>query len=1128
MFLSLALFTSLLVTAVPAAEAAGETRDIVFLVDGSGSIDAIDWQIQRDGLSRSLENPELFPRDGSIAVAVIQWSFDSAAGPNTRVEVPLTVIDGQAAVDGVVDAVQAMVQIQLATNPGDAVRAGTDLLLRDGEDPATTDWTLCLSTDGVTNGGEDLGSASAFAQANGVDRFSVVGIEDPSRGVSGDVLEDFYSPHVFGDGGVTVVRSAVEFASIVGASCLGEAVELRALEVNQAVQDWQNSVPLVAGKPTAVRAFVEVPAGEADQPIVGRLFGTRDGAPLPISPLLAINPANTVTADDDVVARRADIEASLNFRLPASWRSGTVELRFEAGGAPLRCQEPADAGGGPAADCTVTVTFTPEDTPEIVAVAVPYVDGTGATVTPTGTELNEQRFRMESIFPVPNVDFRTDTLAAYPAAPDLNQVLNDLIMKRALDIATCLVACTEPTSTASYYYGVLSGSLGGGLGFRPGNVSAGYLGGAGARNGLGYARNRGAHEVAHNLDRGHAVDDTLPLDANGDKVGQCNSTAGPSTPAHQPFETVNGDRRPVLGPLSAGIENEIWGLDNRMLLVDTDLAVIDPRVTFELMSYCGGGPQGRWISEYTYNGVRGQFAPSGVGASPGAAPDGTDQVLIVGSTDPDGAVTFRPLVGFVGNAPAVPAGDHRVQLLAPDGTELAGADVAAVELGPDAEGPELPAGPGREVFLAVVPAPATAVGAVALQVDGVTVAAVPASANPPTVAVTAPAADTVIDTAEATFAWTGSDADGDPLSYTVLYSPDGGATWDTLAVNTSQTSVTVERAALAASPAATIQVIASDGINTASVTSEPFVVVNNEPSVVIDAPGDGAVFSGVQNVDLIGRGEDPDDGPLVGAALSWSSDLDGPLGSGAELTVNAADLSEGDHLITLTATDTTGVEAEATVAISVFRVAPPVVTDECLGEAVTITGDGSGLIVGTEGPDVILGTDADERILGLGGDDIICAEGGRDIVFGGLGDDRIDGGPGNDQVRAGGGNDTVTDPSGVNILDGQGGDDMITGGGGPDTLVGAGGADSLFGQGGDDQLHGGPGSDILQGGAGHDRSDGGPGNDRLRDAAGDDELLGGSGNDSLTDRVGFNSHDGGGGSDRCRTGAADVVVNCER
>lgn len=237
---------SQITTAGPAA-AAGETTDLVFLVDGSGSIDPADWQIQKDGYSVALQDATAFPRDGSIAVAVVQWSFVTGA-ERTRVEVPLTVVDSLATVNSIIGQIQAMTQVGDLTNPGDAVRAGTDLLLADGENPAASDWILCMSTDGITNSGEDLATATAYASANGVDKFSVAAIEDPGV-ATGDELRDHYGPHVFGGGSVTIAGSSAELANIIIGGCIGEEVQLRGLEVNQSVQDWHNSVPLVTDKP---------------------------------------------------------------------------------------------------------------------------------------------------------------------------------------------------------------------------------------------------------------------------------------------------------------------------------------------------------------------------------------------------------------------------------------------------------------------------------------------------------------------------------------------------------------------------------------------------------------------------------------------------------------------------------------------------------------------------------------------------------------------------------------------------------------------------------------------------------------------------------------------------------------
>jgi len=63
-------------------------------------------------------------------------------------------------------------------------------------------------------------------------------------------------------------------------------------------------------------------------------------------------------------------------------------------------------------------------------------------------------------------------------------------------------------------------------------------------------------------------------------------------------------------------------------------------------------------------------------------------------------------------------------------------------------------------------------------------------------------------------------------------------------------------------------------------------------------------------VPFTGRGRSSVDGTLTGAALVWTSDLDGAIGTGENFS---ASLTVGTHLITLTATDSTNATATATL-----------------------------------------------------------------------------------------------------------------------------------------------------------------------------------------------------------------------
>ena len=169
--------------------------DIVFIVDGSGSIDAADWTLQKNGFVAALQNQALVPRDGSIAVAVVQFST-----PFPRTEVPLTVINTQNDVDVVVAAINAMIQINSSNNPGDGISLATDLLSSSARPTASQ--TFCMSTDGLFNSGQLPATALNAAQLAdfGLDRFGVIAIEDPNTYTYEDDFQREYDSLVFGGG----------------------------------------------------------------------------------------------------------------------------------------------------------------------------------------------------------------------------------------------------------------------------------------------------------------------------------------------------------------------------------------------------------------------------------------------------------------------------------------------------------------------------------------------------------------------------------------------------------------------------------------------------------------------------------------------------------------------------------------------------------------------------------------------------------------------------------------------------------------------------------------------------------------------------------------------------------------
>lgn len=93
---------------------------------------------------------------------------------------------------------------------------------------------------------------------------------------------------------------------------------------------------------------------------------------------------------------------------------------------------------------------------------------------------------------------------------------------------------------------------------------------------------------------------------------------------------------------------------------------------------------------------------------------------------------------------------------------------------------------------------------------------------------------------------------------------------------------------------------------------------NTAPVVTITAPTSGSVFTEGASIAFAGTATDAEDGDLT-AALSWSSDLDGPIGSGGSF---AAVLSVGTHTVTASVTDSGGLEGLDAITVHVDPATP--------------------------------------------------------------------------------------------------------------------------------------------------------------------------------------------------------------
>jgi len=99
--------------------------------------------------------------------------------------------------------------------------------------------------------------------------------------------------------------------------------------------------------------------------------------------------------------------------------------------------------------------------------------------------------------------------------------------------------------------------------------------------------------------------------------------------------------------------------------------------------------------------------------------------------------------------------------------------------------------------------------------------------------------------------------------------------------------------------------------------------VGQLPVVTIASPTNGSSVQAGASVSFAGHADDAEDGVLTGAALIWSSSIDGRIGVG-DSVLNAL-VNAGQHTISLTATDSDGNSVSASISLTVSASALPVV-----------------------------------------------------------------------------------------------------------------------------------------------------------------------------------------------------------
>jgi LysM repeat protein len=418
-----------------------------------------------------------------------------------------------------------------------------------------------------------------------------------------------------------------------------------------------------------------------------------------------------------------------------------------------------------------------------------------------------------------------------------------------------------------------------------------------------------AHEIGHAIGRGHPSSGAAPVCPNQ----SADDNAYPYVNARFAGRLIAGG--PFGGP---NVPDEI--AHARMdfgPFGNSTIRIVGASTAGDIMSYCA--PYG--ISPYNYAAVfsRLSFQPLGIaaggpggagGAGAGQAGVPGDWLLALGNFPRDsGAGAFgvvRRLDSVVEARPLVDGG-YVLELRGGDDTLLASHAFtprtnsdAAHELGFELV---VPFAPGTRALRVVERATSRIVARRAVSASRPVLSGVQLSGS--TGPVTGGVATNVV-----TVQWIASDADGDPLTYDLYYTHNGGTTWQPIALSLQGTSAPVDTATLAGGTGQ-FRIEASDGAQNTRAETAPFQIANKPPSVRIINPVDGFRTQwGVVTFESDVR--DPQEQALSRDSLVWSS-ASRVLGRGAGISV--ADLDVGSNIVTLTATSTAGLTATATVTV---------------------------------------------------------------------------------------------------------------------------------------------------------------------------------------------------------------------
>ena len=702
-----------------------------------------------------------------------------------------------------------------------------------------------------------------------------------------------------------------------------------AVEVVQAIQDLNSSIPLVANRPTYVRAYAHLASnttGKSPWFPPAKLRGFNNGVELPGSPIEPIN-SPMVDSTNDLGVLRSDNTHCFLFELPSEWvkaRNPVVNLLTFEFTVNHNLDVP-ETGANPLSNNKATsaaASLVEKGWPCVVTIQV-YTTGPLYYTDNPNFAPNMERAR--SLLPIEDLsifNFAADEPVGDPDEPfdmldpnsDNRSDTADDILDAVDDVDLDSDPCDDKDDV--HYLGLMhkdSVKVPGVIGdsYRD-DVSCWITMFDGSVSGHGPGGGEDlAHEFGHNYGRRHIQCGSFPADqADFDFV---------------PFPATLGS------PTREGAGSP-FGFD------PITLTVIPPDTACDTMSY---GSQ-KWDSIWYWTALIGKTAPAlalqSLETRSALAAPGGPVALISGNIDvANNLAVLRPFKILPGAAApakklarsrresAEAGGDlnpYKLRFLDDQGAVLSEVTIKAKETSNHNEkrGERLHFGqyvdfpPGARTFRFV-------------HADGI-VAERFISAHAPVLTLDRP----VIDAAAQTLAlsWTASDPDGDDLRFTVQYSSDNGAHWMSLKSNWKPMGMLVSTRLLSGGTQCRLRVTATDGANTAMAVTDPFAIGTHAPEPQIQGVLESEQIPFGSTRMLRGSARDAET-PGERLRLTWN--IAGPTSLQSTGTVvSLREFSPGLYQATLTATDPDG---QAAAALRHFEILPLVIPD---GSAPTLDG----------------------------------------------------------------------------------------------------------------------------------------------------------------------------------------------